>query len=49
MAEVQLWQQVINTSSVNGTIDRVLIAPVVAVGNTEEICDVSATRTLKDC
>ena len=40
---------IINTASITETIDKVQIAPVVAVGNTEEICDVSATRTLKDC
>ena len=40
---------VINTSLISGTIDEVQIAPVVAVGNTNEICDVSSTRTLKNC
>ena len=40
---------VIDTSSITGTIDEVKIAPVVAVGNTEEVCDVSATRVLRNC
>ncbi|MFH0711686.1 MAG: hypothetical protein V1889_01015 [archaeon] len=40
---------VINTSSVVGTINEVQIAPVVSVGNTEETCDVSARRTLRNC
>ena len=40
---------VINTTTVSGTIDSVSIAPVVGVGNTQEACDVSATKVLKDC
>ena len=40
---------VIDTSSVSGDVSSVQIAPVVAVGTDEEICDVSDTRTLPDC
>ena len=40
---------VIDTSSVTGTISSVQIAPVVAVGTDEEICDVSDVRTLQAC
>jgi len=40
---------IINTSLITGTINEVKIAPVVAVGNSKEVCDVSSTRTLQDC
>ena len=40
---------VIDTSAVTGTIDKVQIAPVVTVGNTQEACDISATKTLTEC
>jgi len=40
---------IINTSAIIGTIEQVQIAPVVSVGNTEETCDVSATRVLRVC
>ena len=29
--------------------DKIQVAPVVKVGNTEEVCEVSATAVLKDC
>lgn len=32
-----------------GTIDSVKIAPIVKVGNTQEICSVSSTKTLLEC
>ncbi|MEA3248495.1 MAG: hypothetical protein U9Q73_02195 [Nanoarchaeota archaeon] len=32
-----------------GTIDSVKIAPVVKVGNTQEACSVSSTKTLLEC
>ncbi len=37
------------THGITGTIDKIEIAPVVAVGNTQETCDVSASVTLRDC
>ena len=40
---------IINTTTITGSIDEVQIAPVVAVGNTREICDVSASQVLRDC
>lgn len=40
---------VINTSSVSGTINKVQVAPIVGVGNMEQICDVSAAQILQDC
>ena len=40
---------VINTSGITGTISEVQIAPVVATGNIEEICDASFTVTLRNC
>ncbi len=40
---------IINTSSVAGAISMVQIAPIVGVGSSEEICDVSATWALQDC
>jgi len=40
---------VIDTSDVDGTIDKVQIAPVVAIGNTNKVCDTSVARTLRDC
>jgi flagellin-like protein len=40
---------VINTSNVPGTVDSVSIAPIVKVGNTQETCEVSATKVLLDC
>ena len=39
----------IDTTTIVGTIDGVQIAPIVTVGNTEEICDVSDSRVLLDC
>ena len=33
----------------NETIDSVSIAPIVKVGNTQETCEVSATKVLLDC
>ena len=39
---------VINTTGMDN-IDKVQIAPVVAVGNTQETCDISATKTLTEC
>ena len=33
----------------NGNPTEVSIAPIVTVGNTQEICDVSSTITLQDC
>ena len=32
-----------------GTIDSVKIAPIVKVGNTQEACDVSSTKTISEC
>ncbi|MFH1238298.1 MAG: hypothetical protein ABIH79_02070 [archaeon] len=32
-----------------GTIDNVKIAPIVKVGNTQEACDVSSTKTILEC
>ena len=40
---------VIDTSSVSGAVDSVKIAPIVKVGNTEETCSVSSTKTLLEC
>jgi len=40
---------VINTSTGYPGATKVQIAPVVGVGNTEEQCDISATKTLTDC
>ncbi|NPE26504.1 hypothetical protein HNV12_00700 [Methanococcoides sp. SA1] len=40
---------VIDTSAVTGIIDKIEIAPIVTVGNTQETCDVSASVTLRDC
>ena len=40
---------VINTSGITETIDKVQIAPVVEVGNTQEACDISATKVLTEC
>jgi len=40
---------VINTSAITGTIEQVQIAPIISVGNTEETCEVSATRVLRVC
>ena len=40
---------VIDTTGIMGTVSEVSIAPIVAVGNTQETCDVSATATLSDC
>ena len=40
---------VINTSRVVGSIDKVQIAPIVVIGNTQETCDISATKVLAVC
>ena len=32
-----------------GTIDNVKIAPIVKVGNTQEACDISSTKTILEC
>jgi flagellin-like protein len=40
---------IIDTSSISGTMTQVKIAPIVDVGGTENICDVSAAKTLRDC
>ena len=37
------------TYGVTETIEKVEIAPVVAVGNTQETCDISASKVLTDC
>jgi len=39
----------IDTSGITDTIDKVQIAPVVSVGNTQEACDISATKILTAC
>ena len=39
----------ISTASITGDVDKVEIAPVISVGNTQETCDVSASVTLRDC
>jgi flagellin-like protein len=40
---------VVDTSSVTGIIDKVEIAPVVKVGNTQETCDISASKVVTAC
>jgi flagellin-like protein len=40
---------VISTTGITGDVDSVSIAPVVAVGNTQETCEVSATKVLLPC
>jgi len=40
---------VIDTSSVSGVINEVQIAPVLAVGSDDRICDISSSQTLLDC
>ncbi len=40
---------VIDASSITGTIDKVQIAPIVSVGNTQESCDISATKNIAAC
>ena len=40
---------VIDTSSITGKIETVKIAPVVQIGNSQEVCDVSSSRNLKVC
>jgi hypothetical protein len=40
---------VIDTSSIVGTIEGVQIAPVIVVGNSEQICDASFSQVLRDC
>jgi len=39
----------VNTSEVIGTIDKVEIAPVVLVGNSQEACEISASKVLTAC
>ena len=40
---------VINTSLISGEIENVQIAPVVKVGKSEEVCDVSSSKKLDIC
>ncbi len=40
---------VIDTTSIAGDVDKVQIAPIVGIGNIEESCDISATKTLVEC
>jgi len=40
---------VLDTSGITGEIDSVSIAPIVRVGNSEETCDISSTKTLRVC
>ncbi|MDH3325002.1 MAG: hypothetical protein OEL89_05165 [Candidatus Peregrinibacteria bacterium] len=40
---------VINTTNIAGEIDRVDIAPIIILGETQESCDVSASKVLRDC
>lgn len=40
---------VIDTSSITGEVDTVEIAPVVEIGKSAEVCDVSSSRNLKVC
>lgn len=40
---------VLNTSMISGTIDSVSIAPIVTVGNTQEKCEISASKSLTNC
>jgi flagellin-like protein len=39
----------IDTTGISGEIDSVQIAPIVRVGNARETCEISATRTLREC
>lgn len=40
---------IINSTGISGTIDKIEIAPVVAIGQTEETCDIAASAVLTDC
>ena len=40
---------VIDTSSITGEIETVELAPVVQIGKSQEVCDVSSSRKLKVC
>ncbi len=40
---------VIDTSSITGTVEKVEIAPVVKVGQSEEVCDISSSKKIIVC
>ncbi|MCR4284777.1 MAG: hypothetical protein NUV97_01880 [archaeon] len=40
---------IIDTSGIVGTIESVDIAPIVKIGNARETCDISASKTLREC